>query len=331
MNENDIKHGDISASLLQNILQVGYLDYRIAMKALMELTLSKVGQFFEKSQTGSLFICKYGTNQTYIVEDKYAIDTLPVNQYAIFHRNQVIAIVCLDNQDVLDDLPDDYQKRIHDSICIGLVMGTLRDSKYTFTISVCNALSNSVSQVIDMFDSLTPKLRTDRKYIDQINSSLNDVIAIIYDVTDYLEIDAEKVNLEANVVNIPSFTNDVATQYEAIWQHKIYMDVEDSAKRTVTFDKRWVQQMLISILKKLVDIPNLQIRVYFASRGVLTFTIFSPVPRANLDIVKKVQSEKISVSSLDIFIVKRLCEIMKGKLEVEDMGVSISIFVGSVP
>lgn len=320
---------DISASLLQNILQIGYLDYGITMDALMQLTKSKVGQFFEKSQTGSLFICKYSTNEMYIVDDKYAIDTLPVNQYAIFHRNQVLAIISLDNQDALDSLADDYQKRISDSICIGLVMGTLRESKYTFTISVCNALSNIVSQVITMFDNLIPKLRMDRRYIDQINSSLNDVIAIIYDVTDYLEIDAEKVKLEANVVSISSFTAEISAQYETIWQHKVYIDVEDAAQRTVTFDKRWVQQMLISILKKLVDIPNLQMRVYFPSRGVLTFTIFSPVPRANQDIVKKVQSEKISVNSLDIFIVKRLCEIMKGRLEVEETGVSITISVGN--
>jgi hypothetical protein len=328
MSGHDVSR-DISASLLQNILQIGYLDYGITMDALMQLTKSKIGQFFEKSQTGSLFICKYSTNQMYIVDDKYAIDTLPVNQYAIFHRNQVLAIISLDNQDALDDLADDYQKRISDSICIGLVMGTLRESKYTFTISVCNALSNIVSQVITMFDNLIPKLRTDRRYIDQINSSLNDVIAIIYDVTDYLEIDAEKVKLEANVVSISSFTAEISAQYETIWQHKVYIDVEDAAQRTVTFDKRWVQQMLISILKKLVDIPNLQMRVYFPSRGVLTFTIFSPVPRVNQDIVKKVQSEKISVNSLDIFIVKRLCEIMKGRLEVEETGVSITISVGN--
>jgi len=317
---------DISGTFLQNILQLGYLDFQYAIKTLMDLTKSKTGQFFEKSHAGSLFVCKYSTTQQYTVNEKYTLDTLPLNQYTIFHRNTVIAIVCLDNQDVLDDLPDDMQQRIHDSICIGLVMGNLQDSKYTFTISVCNALSNIISQVIDMFDNMATKVKSDRKYVDQINTYLNDVITIIYDTIDYLEIDAEKVELQKNMVDMSEFTKGISQQYESIFRHRITIELEDSANKPLLFDKRWVQQMLISVLKKLTEIPNLQLHVNL-SGTILTFRVFSSQSKYNNEIYRKLQVDKISVTTLDIFVVKRLCDIMHGKFEVEPDGVTVAMAV----
>lgn len=323
---NDPRSKDISAYLLQNILQIGQLDYEKSMHKLMKLTHSKSGQFFQKGQTGSLFMCTFSTSQLYKVGDKYMLDNLPINQYTIFHRNTIIAIICLENQDILDELPDDIQQRIHDSICIGLVMGTLRDSKYSFTISVCNALSNIISQVIDMFDNMALKIKSDKKYVDQINTYLNDVITIIYDTIDYLEIDAEKVNLEKNNVDLNEFLLSTSSKYEGIFRHKVTTELDERANRSFIFDKRWVQQMLISVLKKLVDIPNLQLHVSI-NGNILNFRIYSTISRYNVELMKKVQVDRISVTSLDIFVVKRLCDIMNGKFEVETDGIIITIAV----
>lgn len=321
-----VSHRDISACLLQNILQVGHLDYVHTMKRLKDLTKSPTGFFFEKGQTGASFTCKYSDTEHYVTGDRYTLDSLPTNQYTIFHRNNVIAIISLENQDALDDVEDDLQQRIHDSICIGLVMGTLRDSKYSFTISVCNALGNIITQVIDMFDNLAVKVKSDQRYVDQINRYLNDVISIIYDTIDYLEIDSEKVILQRNVVNLSEFMADVVSQYERIFRHKVNVEIQNSANGSYIFDKRWVQQMLISLLKKITEVQSVQIYIS-VSGNILIFRIFSTVPRYNADIIRILQVDKMSVASLDVFIVKRLCEIMQGRFLVDDSGASISISV----
>ena len=318
---------DVSASILQNVLQIGHLDFSRAMDLLMQLTESKEGQLFEKSQAGSLFVCRYSNTQSYTVDEKYTTDALPANQYTIFHRATIIATVCLSNQDAFDDLPEDMQQRIHDSICIGLVMGHLWDSKYAFTISVCNALSNIISKVIDMFDAMAKRMRGEKRYVDQINSYLNDVMTIIYDTIDYLEIDSERVQLQKNVVNMADFLHEVSTQYETIFSHKVNIDLQDRAKRPFVFDKRWVQQMLISLLKRCVDIPNLQLQVSLSNGTILIFRIYSTVLRSNAEIMQKLQAEKISVDSLDVFVVKRLCDIMQGKFELDTDGVNMAISV----
>jgi len=324
MEQTDARR-DVSAAILQNILQIGHLDYGRVTEYLVRLTDSKTAQFFEKSQTGSIFVCRYSNTDAYVIGEKYTTYNLPYNQYAIFHRNNVIAIISLDNQDPLDDLPDDMQQRIHDSICVGLVMGTLQDSKYVFTMSVCNALNNIVSQVIDMFDSITPKVRSDQKYVDQINSHLNDVIQIIVDTIDYLQIDAEKIELQNNIVNMEAFVREVQEKMSSIFLYNLTIDMEDRAKRNFVFDKRWVQQMLISVLKRLVDIPGLILQVSY-NTGVLIFHVTSLATKQNQEMVKRFQVDRVSVSTLDIVVVKRLCEIMRGKAELED-GIALTIAV----
>jgi hypothetical protein len=317
---------DISASLLNNILQIGQLDYGKIMFLLKDATYSNIGQFFEKSQTGENFICRYTDTNQYILDQKYTFQELPINQYTIFYRNKVIAIICLDNIDNLESQKDTIQQGIHDSICIGLVMGHLKESKYTFTISVCNALSNIVQQVIDMFESTASRLRADKRYVE-INSYLNDIMKIIFDTIDYLEIDSENIELEKNIVDMTSFMRELTKTFEVIFGKKIVVDMDDSAAGIFVFDQKKVNQMLMILLKKLVTINNIQIRV-MVSDVVLTFIVYSSSPKGNQEILRILEETKITVANLDIFIVKRLCEIMSGTFKVENRGAFVSISVG---
>src|SRR6478609_4385154 len=132
--EDTTKARDISASILSNVLQIGYLDYEKTINGLKNLTGSTKAQFFE-NVFGLTFACKYSDTSEYVVGEKYSVEKLPFNQYVIYHRTNIIAIICLDNGQTFQDLSSDIQRRIHDSICIGLVMGTLKDSKFNFTMS----------------------------------------------------------------------------------------------------------------------------------------------------------------------------------------------------
>lgn len=321
------KARDISTSILQNVLQTGRLDYVKTISGLMDLTGSTKAQFFTNI-LGYTFLCKYSNTNDFTVGNKYLLDNLPINQYVVYHRTNIIAIICLDNQDILEDLSDDVQKRIHDSICVGLVMENLKDAKFDFTMSVCRELARNVDQVIQMFHNVTPN-RIDPRYIEKINTTLNDLITIIIDTIDFLEIDEEKVTLEQNVVNMGDFLREtVSIVQDMFTQGRIATDLDDNANRSLVFDKSRVQQMLISLLKKLVGIENLRVRVALTGR-ILVFQIYSLTTRSNKEIQNRLTAEKVTVATLDIFVVKRLCEIMHGRLAVDEEaeGVMIKIMV----
>lgn len=316
---NDLKKArEISASILGNVLQIGHLDYAKTILGLMDLTGSVEAQFFQNVY-GLTFVCKYSNTSAYKIGELYTVEKLPPNKYVIYHRNNIIAIVCLDKQEGLETFPEDIQRRIHDSICIGLVMGNLKDSKYNFTMSVCNALGNIVNQVIQSFDSLTTKSRNDPRIVERINSYLNDVITIIYDTIDYLEIDAEKVSLQKNVVNMSTFVAETVGIVQDMFSIKVTTDLSDSANRSLVFDRKWVQQMIVSLLKKLNDISDIKLHIQLIGT-VLVFHIYSIYSRNNAEIQSRLQVENVTVSTLDIFVIKKLCEIMNGTFSMDDEG-----------
>jgi hypothetical protein len=327
MSSNNENHRDISGSLLRNILQTGGLDYGVTMSYLMQLTNSRSGQFFEKSQMGTWFICKYTTDPSYVVSNKYEVSSLPYNQYAIYYRNEILAIISLENPDPLEDLTDDCQARIHHSICVGIVMKDLRETKYSFTLSVCNVFHDIMLKIAADFDEISSQVRTNRTNVDGINSLVNDLFAIIFNVVDFLEIDTEKVRLETSVTHIPTFIIDVLSKHETIWSHHVSLHIEDNAKQTASFDSGKLRSILMSILKRLTKVSNLHLNISLTVRG-LVCSIFSRSPSANHLIVENIQAERISIESLDIFVAKRLCEIMKGQFIVNESGVTITVAVG---
>ena len=160
--------------------------------------------------------------------------------------------------------------------------------------------------------------------VDKINSYLNDIITIIYDTIDYLEIDAEKVTLQKNVVNMSAFIDETVSIVQDMFTSKVTTDLDDSANRSLVFDRKWVQQMIISLLKKLTDINDVKVRVYLTGT-ILTFHIYSIYSKNNKLIQSRLQVESITVSTLDIFVVKRLSEIMNGRFTMDDEGEGVII------
>jgi hypothetical protein len=324
----------ISSSILQNVLQVGHLDYKRTMDGLLEITKSTKGQFFEAVSTGSLsFNCKFSTSDDYIVGDKYDYEELPNDQYPIFHKSNPIAIISLNVNSTLGHVNDEIRQRIHDSICIGLVLGTFKHDKYTFTITVCQALGRIVTQVLEVLGKVVPsKSRTDQDNIILINTYLEEVITIIYDTMDYIEIDAEKIQIERNLVPILPFIEEslmITNESSSIMK-----DIDDTVPLSLIFDRKRLQQMLISILKKLSDMTDIRLKVSMKTIGtgegtdyILVLRIYSETSRQNAEMVRRFQTEEISVTSLNIFVVKRLCEIMQGTFNVDEYGLVMTVKV----
>lgn len=323
---------DISATILQLVLQIGYLDHEKVMKSLMEFTKSKVSQFFEVVfGSNSTYICRYSSTKDYITGEKYKFDNLPFDQITIFHKSSVIAIVCLDNQDEFDSISQECRQRILDSICIGIVMGNLKDSNFNFTMSVCKELSRIITQIMDFFTSLTSSSSTkmDPDISGKIDLYLTDVIRILYDTIDYIEIDAEKIELQKDVVNMIDFVKETI---EIGSFGNIGKDIDDNVPAVLILDKERVQQMLISVLKKINDLTEMRLQVSFVDYSsidsfdvFIVFRFYSTKFRNNTEMKKRFTVDHVSVSSLDMFISKRLCEIMNGTFDVREDGIIVKI------
>jgi hypothetical protein len=322
---------DISANILQNVLQIGHLDHRRAIDALMKMTNSQDAQFFEVFSATQIFLCRYSSSDRYILGQEYTFEDLPNEQYPIFHKNNIIAIISLDKLQNFEDMSDDFRQRIHDSICIGLVMGNLNDSKFSFTMSVCQTLSQVVTQILESFSELSQKTQfqaDSAKNVKTINDSLTQVISILYDTIDYIEIDSEKAVLQKNLVDISALIDETLV----ILGTNTPKEIDDGVPTRVFMDKDRVQTMLISTLKKVQDLTDVHLQISYADYSTLEsqdvfliFRVFSYNIKTNQEIMKRFRVQNVSVSSLDIFVVKRLCENMKGTFEVSENGLLMKI------
>ncbi len=319
---------NLSTLILQDVLQIGRLDFTKTMEGLMHITGSTNAHFFE---TDSIhFICRFTTGG-HTIGQRYSFDELPPDNSPIMHKSNVIAFVCLDKQDAIDDMSEDDRQRIFDSICAGLVMGRLKDDNYAFAMSICKVLSKVVQQVLVLVTSLPQNTSS----IRQIDSQLTDIIAIIFDAMDYLDIDAGKAEMITNSVNVLDFikeTISILQQDGSTMTH----DVEDSVPDSVLLDRQRVQQMLMSVARKLTDLPGVRLNVKLENYSTadnpnselfLYFHFFSGTTRQNQEIQRRFRVEQVSVGTLGIHVVKKLCEMMMGTFHANDHGVTLRIKV----
>lgn len=315
---------DISASILKNVLQCGHLDFEKTTQTIVNVSKSKTGHFFEAVYEASLhFTCRYSTSDQYIMNERYTFEDLPENQYAIYHKNNIIAIISIDNQKELENLPDNIRQRLHDSIAIGIVLGNLKISKFSFTMSICTALGRIVTQIIEELG--TRNVNEQDKVLDNVNNHLQEVIGILYDTIDYLNIDSEKIVLTNDIVDIKEFLEETMNIARGLFKGVIKEEIDDNVPKKLIFDKTRVQQMLLSVLRKLEEFENIRVHISWADYSssetydvFILFRIFSDTSRKNVEIQKRFQIDVVSVSSLDVFVVKRLCEIMDGNLELSE-------------
>ena len=322
----------LSTLILQDVLQIGRLDYNKTMEALMRITGSTNAHFFETD--GVHFVCRYTTGG-HVLGQRYSFDEVPPDNSPIMHKSNVIAFVCLDQQDAIDDMTEDDRQRLFDSICAGLVMGRLKDDNYAFAMSICQVLSKVVQKVLTLVSSLPQNTNS----IKVIDSQLTDIITIIFDAMDYLEIDAGKIEMVSTGVNVVQFINETISVLQQDGS-TMTQDIEDSVPSTVLLDRQRVQQMLMSVARKLTDMTGVRLNVKLEnyspqdspnSELFLYFHFFSGTTRQNQEIQRRFKVEQVAVGTLGIHVVKKLCEMMMGTFQVNDHGVVLRIKVSLPP
>lgn len=323
----------LSTTILQNVLQIGRLDYKSTMEGLLSITGSTEGQFFDTDSIN--FICRYSTEDRYSVGQRYSFDELPLDNFPIMHKSNVIALICMNAQGAIDDMNDTDRQRIFDSISVGMVMGRLKEENYGFATSLCHVLGRMVQQILETVSTL-PRNNTSLQWMDR---NLGEILAIIYDALDYLEIDGGRIVMTANLVDVTEFIREILTILQQDGSY-ITSDIEDSVPKVILFDRKRVQQMLISVTRKLSDLKGIRLNLKLENFSriedpnadlFLYFHLFSDTSRQNQEIQRRFRIEQVSVDSLGIHVVKKLCDMMMGTFTVSDIGITIRIKVGLPP
>lgn len=321
-----------SSSILASVVQLGHLDFKMVTDCLTKMTFSKSGQFFEIDFSGKL-VCRYSSDDSFFINNRYSFDEISSDQFLIFHKSIIIAIICFENVDKMELISPKEKQHIHDSICIGLVLGNLKNSNYSFTMTICSKLSKIVQQALSTivtFSQSSQNAETIR-LINSLNSILDDAMSIIYDAIEFVEIDAEKSTLHKDLVKVSDVIDESISVAEVSTLKK---EIEDSVPEFLVFDNLRITQIMSSILKRIKDIPDLTLNVKlenFSTRSSLNYfftcLISSNTTKNNQEIMNKFQMAELSVDNLPIFILKRLCEIMNGTFKVSLSGVFFTIKV----
>ncbi len=323
---------NLSTLILQDVLQIGRLDFNKTMAGLMHITGSQNAHFFETDSVN--FACRYTTGE-HILGQRYSFDELPLDNFPIMHKSNVIAFICLDRQEAIEEMDDDDRQRIFDSICAGLVMGRLKDDNFAFAMSICQVLSRVVQRVLKLVASLPQNTNS----IKLIDSQLTDIISIIFDAMDYLELDAGKAVVVSNNVEVFPFITETVSILQQDGSSMTH-DIDDTVPPAVVFDRQRVQQMLMAVAKKLTDVPTVRLNVKMENYSTpdspnselfLYFHFFSDTTRQNQEIQRRFRAEQVSVGTLGIHVVKKACEMMMGTFQASEHGVVLRVKVSLPP
>ena len=254
---------------------------------------------------------------------KYTLDEIPFEQYPIFHKTDIVAFICLENIITLETYPDIYKKRLHNSICVGLLLGNAKESKYSFVISLCKTLVKTVNEAAELLSTQSEKVTLDA------GDLLTEVLDVINNAIDYTNIDAEKISLKTDTVQVTKFVKDIMSYIP--FSQKINVDFDGNIPDSLIFDKNRVQQILETVFTKVADIPDLRLNVrldnYSTFQKEQYFLLITIGSRSGTDIRERFATDRFTMNNLGIFLVKRLCEIMNGTMIINDYGMSIKISV----
>lgn len=307
---------DLPANILKTVIQTGTINYKDVTESLMKLTNSSAGQLF--LSLDSKFICKYSSQSKYLANKEYIYEDLPDEQYTIFSTKPV-AILCMENAIDLYDLKDSYRTRINDVICLSIIFSQMKQSKYTFTISLCRTLGDIISSV----------LTSEETSVSTIQEPLTKMISLLNDAEDYVEIDSENIQLEKEVVSMNIFINQVISMTDL----RIILNINDHVPKNVYIDTNRVTQILLTIFSKLNSLTSpIHLNVYVENYTTmletdiyLSFRIFADTAKDNLTIQRCLQAENVTMDTLNTIVAKKLCELMSGQCKIKENGIIFTI------
>lgn len=318
-------------SILEDVLQSGHIPYEKLIKNLMVETSSSFGYFFQsKSSLSSQLACKYTSDAAFDKEKSYSWDSDEIsslNSFTIYYKSNPIALISLENMRKLWENRSKLEiGRFHNAICISVVLDHCMREKYTFTKSICDSVQTVIANILQLTSSKSAESQ-------KIVKMLEDVSTMLLDTMDYNEIDVGNLTLERDYVPMKDFIKETL-RFVGL---NPPLDIDDNVPDVLVFDRSRVQLMLIDVLRRVMNVRELFIKVQFkdytfqtSSSQNLTFRLSSALSSQNKEIKSRYEADQLELETIDIFLVKRLCELMSGTVDVtEESGLELKIRVES--
>ncbi|MES1190754.1 MAG: response regulator [Steroidobacter sp.] len=210
-------------------------------------------------------------------------------------------------------------------------------AKSTFLANMSHELRTPMNGIIGMAQLLagTPLNDTQREFAEIINSSAQSLLSIINDILDISKIEASKLSIEHIDMNVRDVVEDVAAMMstQIAGKHlELIIDIQPGLPEIIKGDPHRIRQCLLNLMSNAYkftqqgqivisvesntadNIPMLQFAVADSGIGITAEAIsqlFRPFVQADASTTRK-----FGGTGLGLSIVKRLIELMGGKIHV---------------
>lgn len=210
-------------------------------------------------------------------------------------------------------------------------------AKSTFLANMSHELRTPMNGIIGMAQLLagTPLNETQREFAEIINSSAQSLLSIINDILDISKIEASKLSIEHIDMNVREVVEDVAAMMstQIAGKHlELIIDIQPGLPEIIKGDPHRIRQCLLNLMSNAYkftqqgqivisvesntadNMPMLQFAVADSGIGITAEAIsqlFRPFVQADASTTRK-----FGGTGLGLSIVKRLIELMGGKIHV---------------
>jgi signal transduction histidine kinase/ActR/RegA family two-component response regulator len=214
-------------------------------------------------------------------------------------------------------------------------------AKSMFLANMSHEIRTPMNGVVGMLSLLSSTSLTDeqREYISLVNSSSESLLTLINSILDYSKIESGKLEIENIHFNITDVINEVIVMMSALAENKsLVLKIKsiDLSQNTVIGDPTRLKQILINLISNAIKFTQkgsieLDVRLAEVNKEQLNFSckvsdtgiglsdeqlknIFSPFSQADNSTTRKYGG-----TGLGLTIVKQLCELMNGDINVESI------------
>ncbi len=226
-------------------------------------------------------------------------------------------------------------------------------AKSQFLASMSHELRTPLNAIIGFTDIMKHSLKLDKEhsdYINIINDSGDHLLALINDILDIAKIEADRISLEENEIDLLNFLETILSMLSIRAQKRdllLIADYADKLPEFISIDSLKLRQVLINLIGnaiKFTDKGNVTLKVNFElqedKQGLLNFAVHDTGVGIKPDEEQKLfqpftQTESgrrsASGTGLGLSISQHFVEIMGGKIEVNSTPGQGSVFSFAIP
>jgi polar amino acid transport system substrate-binding protein len=203
-------------------------------------------------------------------------------------------------------------------------------AKEEFLSIMSHEIRTPITAIIGMSDLVlqTPLNNKQKEYIKIINSNSKKLVSIINNILDFAKLKKDKLELEVREVDLFSLINDIIDLFKFNANKKgLYINLHYKAPKIVNIDSNRLSQILINLIGNAIKFtPNGGIDIYVTqNKNIFRFEV-KDTGIGIKDTTKLFEefsqedsstARKYGGSGLGLSIVKKLVELMNGKIWIE--------------